>query len=528
MKKIVVKILLLTIGSAFFISVVLSIFMIISYQNNIEREINEYQTTLLDDFDLLIKSEVETIISLLNSIQKNISMGSEAREEAKKLAANLVREIRYGENGYFWIDTSEGMNVVLLGNESEGSNRIDLQDTRGTYIIRELISNALSGGGYLDYYFPKSGETESLPKRGYSAYFEPFDWVIGTGNYIDDIQIILDEKESKAKEQLYKNISLSLLFVLFSLFLVIVISLFLGRKITQPIIYTSHVAEKISKGNLAVSFDQNYFHLKDETGLLMKAFTEMIHNLNRIITTISASSSQVSSGAEQISFTTQQLSQGASTQASSIEEISSSMEELVSNIQQNQENASSANDIARKVANEAAIGGRSVEETIEAMTKIVDKIVIIEDIARNTNMLALNAAIEAARAGEAGKGFAVVAAEVKKLAENSGMAARDIVDISTSSLDIAQKAGKIINDLVPQIQQTSDLIENINSASQEQSHGAEQVNTGVKQLDQVIQQNAASSEELASMAEELSAQSEMMKKTVSFFILNKEKLIRQD
>jgi methyl-accepting chemotaxis protein len=198
------------------------------------------------------------------------------------------------------------------------------------------------------------------------------------------------------------------------------------------------------------------------------------------------------------------------------------MEELAGNIQQNTENAQKANEIAVNVSKEAAVGGESVNDTVLAMRSIAEKIKIIEDIARNTNMLALNAAIEAARAGDAGKGFAVVASEVRKLAENSGKAASEITEISVSSVDAAEKAGTIINELVPKIQETAELVQEITVASEEQSRGAEQINQAIQQLDTVIQQNASASEELASMSEELNGQSDMMMQNIAYFKLEKE------
>jgi methyl-accepting chemotaxis protein len=190
---------------------------------------------------------------------------------------------------------------------------------------------------------------------------------------------------------------------------------------------------------------------------------------------------------------------------------------MTSNIRQNADNAMQTEKIAVKSAFAAREGGKAVEETVRAMKEIANKISIIEEIARQTNLLALNAAIEAARAGEHGKGFAVVASEVRKLAERSQKAAAEISHLSGTSVEVAEKAGDLLDKMVPDIQRTADLVQEINAASREQDLGAEQINKAIQQLDQVIQQNASASEEMASTAEELSSQSEQLQNTIGFF-----------
>ena len=522
MKSIVIKILLLTIGSVFVISLALSSFMVITFIQNNDANLDVLEESLRDDFDFLVKMEVETQLSLLENLYSLYLDGQYSESEWKTISAHLLREARYEGDNYFWADNPDGTNVVLLGRDTEGTNRIDAQDNMGNYFMRDLISNGLDGGGYSDYYFPRGTGGEPLPKRAYTAYFEPLDWVIGTGNYVDDIDTIIAEKRSAAEKYLRGRIILAMVFNLICLAAITSIAVFMGKRLAFPVIRATELAGELSRGNLRNLAIGDFRRTKDETGRLFDALDNMTANLSRTIRSIRDSSEQVKSGAVQISRTTQQLSAGATEQSSSVEEISSSMEELTANIQQNTANSKEADKIAVNVAKEASKGGESVEATVSAMRSIAEKITIIEDIARNTNMLALNAAIEAARAGEAGKGFAVVASEVRKLAENSGKAAKDIIEISTNSLDIAETAGQIIMDLVPQVKKSSELIQEITTASEEQYRGAEQINSGIMQLDKVIQQNASSSEELAAMAEELEGQATLMRENVSFFAMDDE------
>ncbi len=299
-----------------------------------------------------------------------------------------------------------------------------------------------------------------------------------------------------------------------SIALAVVIALFLARSITLPLSEGVVVMNKLSAGDLTVSVEVKS---KDETGQLFSAMKNMIMNLTAVVLQVRAAADNVASGSEQLSSGAQELSQGATEQAASIEETSSSMEEMTSNIRQNSDNAHQTEKIAQKSAADAIEGGKAVTETVGAMKEIAGKITIIEEIARQTNLLALNAAIEAARAGEHGKGFAVVASEVRKLAERSQTAAGEISHLSSSSVQIAEKAGEMLAKLVPDIQKTAELVQEISAGSREQDSGAGQINQAIQQLDQVIQQNAAAAEETASTSEELSSQAEQLKETIKFF-----------
>ena len=256
---------------------------------------------------------------------------------------------------------------------------------------------------------------------------------------------------------------------------------------------------------------------RDTLGL---ALQKMVTNLRDVVANVRLAAENVASGSEEMTSTAQALSSGASEQAASVEEVSASMEEATSSIQQNTENARQTEAISTKAAADASDAGDSVTQTVQAMKDIAQKTSIIEEIARQTDLLALNAAIEAARAGEHGKGFAVVASEVRKLAERSQTAAGEISKLSTSSVEIAERAGQMLDKLVPDIRKTADLVKQIALGSEEQNKGAGQINKAVQELDKVIQQNASASEEMASSSEELASQAEQLQSAIAFFKVN--------
>jgi methyl-accepting chemotaxis protein len=294
----------------------------------------------------------------------------------------------------------------------------------------------------------------------------------------------------------------------------IVLGLFISKIIVNSLKKGVRLAELVASGNLTEKFEIDQ---KDEIGQLAKALNQMVEKLKEIVEGVKAASDNVLSGAQELSSSSEEMSQGTTEQAAAAEEASSSMEQMTSNIKQNADNAQQTEKIALKSSEDAKEGGHAVMETAAAMKEIAGKISIIEEIARQTNLLALNAAIEAARAGEHGKGFAVVASEVRKLAERSQTAAAEINKLSASSIKVAEKAGEMLNKIVPDIQRTAELVQEISASSNEQNTGAEQINSAIQQLNQVIQQNASASEEMASTAEELSSQAEQLQDTISFF-----------
>jgi len=277
----------------------------------------------------------------------------------------------------------------------------------------------------------------------------------------------------------------------------------------------THLAREIASGNLMVSIQK-----RSEKDELMAALNTMVGRLTDIAKSVQTSAAQVASGSRFISTGTQELSQGTSEQAANVEEISSSMEQMNGAIEQNADNAKETAKIALKVAQDAEDSGKAMSETVSAMKSIADKIGIIQEIARQTNMLALNAAIEAARAGQHGRGFAVVAAEVRRLAEKSQASAKEIDSLSKTSVDIAERAGRKIEGIIPGIRKTSELVEEISISNGEQADGIAQVTRAVQQLEQVIGTTASAAQEMASTSQQLSDQARQLRKKAAFFKVN--------
>ena len=328
--------------------------------------------------------------------------------------------------------------------------------------------------------------------------------------------LMAEMETAEAFEEVAQIRNFMLLIALVGIVLILSAAVKIARSITGPVHKMVEFIDRISQGDLQASIS---LKSEDEIGRMGDALSSMSGELTTVVNEVSAASENMNGASQAMSSSTVQLSQGATEQASVAEEVSSSMEEMASNIRQNAENSQQTEKIAVKAADGAREGGEAVAVTVTAMKNIAEKINIIEEISRQTNMLALNAAIEAARAGEHGKGFAVVAAEVRKLAERSQTAAAEISELSSSSVEVAERAGNLLSTILPDIQRTAELVQEITAASGEQSAGAAQINRSIEQLDQIAQQNTSMAEEMSSTAEELSSQAEQLHTTISFFNL---------
>ena len=463
------------------------------------------ETRLMDDKKMATRNLVEVAASLLPEYAARVKNGEFPLAEGQRRALARIGSMRYNGGDYFWVnDLSARIVMHPISPALNGKDMSATKDAGGKLFIVEMVKLARKEGmGFVGYLWPKPAGGKPAAKISYVKLYEPWGWVVGSGIYVDDIRAEIVSLRWKIVSG-----------ILFCLAVLTSMTFVVAQRIVQPLRRAVVNLHQVSQGNLTARI---VVENQDEMGQLFGAMKVMVEKLQLMVVEVIEAAQQVSSGSQELTAFSGDLAERAHRQAQAATEATSSIEGMTVNIRQNGRNSLETEKIAVKSADDALAGRRAVDDTIGAMKDITGRISIIEEISRQTNLLALNAAIEAARAGEHGRGFAVVATAVRKLAEKSQIAAAEITQLSSSSIEVAEKTGVLLNKLVPDIRKTSELVQEISAASREQDTGADRINRSIKELDRIVQQNAEASQEMAATAAVLSSHAGRLQDSIAFF-----------
>jgi methyl-accepting chemotaxis protein len=465
------------------------------------------RATLMEEKKQSLSRLVDATWSTLDHFHRLEVSGSLSREQAQKEALGVLQAMRYDQQNYFWInDMAPKMVMHPYKPELNGKDLSGNKDPNGKALFIEFVRVVQQqGSGFVMYFWPKPGMDKPVEKVSFVKGFAPWGWVVGTGAYTDDVDTTFWQQA-----EIYLGLGgcMVLLFIVLGRWVV----RHVVRQIGGEPVEVVAIAAQVAHGNLAMRFDPQ----RPADGIY-GAIKDMVTRLRDTMGSLADISETVMSQGNDLNHNAQLVVDGVMDQSSALQQTSNSIAAIVGSIDKNTDNAHSTQTIAATVARNAAAGGEAVTEAVHAMQQIAAKISVIDEIARQTNLLALNAAIEAARAGEHGKGFAVVASEVRKLAERSQMAAREITTISQNSVQTAIRAGELLGHLVPEIQQTAQLVEQIANDSQEQKQSVHQINQEIQRMEHMLQQNTGSAQEMSVASDSLIAQMNKLHGLIAYF-----------
>ena len=481
----------------FAVTISLSLIGIVDIKHSNDVAAQTLETKMRDDYDQMIKNQVDNVLSLTKTYYDAYQAGTYSLEEAEKLAADQIRQLRYGDSGYFWVDTYDGVNVVLLGKDTEGQNRMDMKDSNGFTMVKAMIEGSKANpdaGYYENYYFTKEGETENQPKRSYTKVFDGFKWVIGTGNYTDDIDKQLATIQATRTASMNRSIALLTGVSVISIIIEIILMLLILKTIVTSLKSMQTFFEEISKGNLAVQMESRILKGKDEFALLAKDAINMKDALKNLVAQTINNSSDINGSVTEVNSSVSHLTSELESISATTEELAASMEETSASAQLVQESSGRIRKSCVDMVDKAADGSKESEEIISRVNGIKDHlndilkhtenvkgeisgkieqalkdITVVEkikdltsaimEISSQTNLLSLNASIEAARAGEAGRGFAVVATEIGSLANQSQQTVGEIQKITESVMTAVHNLSDSANAILEFVQKdvTEDL-----------------------------------------------------------------------
>ncbi|MBT2771966.1 cache domain-containing protein [Halomonas sp. ISL-60] len=493
----------------------------------------EQREMLIEERRKAVRDIVQMATSAIEPIYEQAGANDAA---AKQRVAELVRSMRFEDNNYIFIYDYDGNNIVTApAPEREGTNMIDAQTPDGTYLIREIIKLAQSGGGFYSYMWDYPGTNRIEPKHSFVDRLEKWDWLIGAGVYVTDADDAIAELEAAAAADLRQGIIFASLLGLGLFIVIALIAYGLVRRTLGPIKRTTAAMHDIAQGRgdltrrLAVESG-------DEIGELSAQFNAFVARMQTTLRDVRSSTLSVHQAASEISQSSDELATRTEQAAANLQETSASMEEITSTVNHSADNAQQANTLVQSTADVAREGETAmgqVETTMrdinDSASRISDIITMIDAIAFQTNILALNASVEAARAGEHGRGFAVVAQEVRVLASRSSDASKEIralIDTSVqhteSGAKLVRSAGDTMREIVSSVAKVTDVIGEITAGAKEQSSGIGQINTAVAEMDTMTQQNAAMVEESTTAAANMRRHAEHLNQLINSFVLGED------